>query len=239
LDWSQWYSSTNAALCPRCRSVVYLGQNTCHNCGTWLDWNQYKKSAESTRTEPVETAKVATAVAEKPKDKSIASFISWLVAVPLVLFIIFLVFVYLSPDYDMHMVTSESMVPAIKLGDLIITGPITGRIKPGTVVTYKRGETLVTHRVISIKDGKLVTKGDAVEDPDAAPVALSQVQGVYLFKIPSLGYLANFMHTKLGWFLVVILPSILLLCLIFYEIAKEVRKMPQRRPYTESYAQRR
>lgn len=139
----------------------------------------------------------------------------------------------------MFLVKSESMVPAINMGDLIITGPVNGTVRPGTVVTYARGEVLVTHRVISIKDKKLVTKGDAVEDPDPGSITMSQVRGIYLFKIPSLGYLANFMHTKLGWFIVVIVPSILLLGLIFYEIAKEVLKKPQRRLYTESYTQRR
>jgi len=150
----------------------------------------------------------------------------------LIVVVLFLALVYISPDYDMFLVRSESMVPAINMGDLIITGPVNGTVRPGTVVTYARGAMLVTHRVISVNGDSLVTKGDAVEDPDPGPVTMSQVRGIYLFKIPSLGYLANFMHTKFGWFIVVIVPTLLLLGLIFREIVKEVLKKPQGRSYT-------
>lgn len=142
------------------------------------------------------------------------------------LIIALLAFVYISPDYDMYIVRSGSMTPAINTGDVVFVGPVNGifsdGIGPGTIITYKYGNELITHRIVSIQNGALITMGDALEDPDINPVQMSQVVGTYLFKIPKLGYLVNFMHTKIGWYLVVIVPAIIFLALIFREIVREV-----------------
>ena len=117
------------------------------------------------------------------------------------------------------------MRPAINMGDLIITGPmngpINGEIKPGTVVTYEYRKENITHRVKSIDGQTLVTKGDAVEDPDPWVVTISDVRGVYLFKIPYLGYVTNFVQTKEGWFLTVVIPGALLVLWLAKDIVKE------------------
>jgi len=136
-----------------------------------------------------------------------------------------LAFVYFMDGYNLYMVRSESMTPAILMGDMIITGPpggqINGEIKPGTVVTYEFKNDLVTHRVLSIDADTLVTKGDAVEDPDPWTVSKSDVRGVYLFKIPYVGFVLNFVRSKLGWFVSIIIPGALLVLWITRDILKE------------------
>jgi len=136
-----------------------------------------------------------------------------------------LAFIYFSPDYNLYLVRSESMRPAINMGDLIITGPlnglINGEVEPGTIVTYEYNKELVTHRVQSIDGTTLVTKGDAVEDPDPWSVTMSNIKGVYLFKIPYVGYVTSFVRTKLGWFLVIIIPAALLVIWLAKDIVKE------------------
>ena len=151
----------------------------------------------------------------------------WLVSIVLALVIAGFVFVYFSPHYDICLVRSESMKPAINMGDMVITGPLdgplSGEVEPGTIVTYQRGEELVTHRVLSVDGDTLVTKGDAVEDPDARSVNLSDVRGVYLFKIPYIGYVSSFVQTKVGWFLAIIIPATALVALLIRSIYKELR----------------
>ncbi len=71
---------------------------------------------------------------------------------------------------------------------------INGEVKPGTIITYMYNKQLITHRVKSIDGITLITKGDATEDPDPWSVTLSDVKGVYLFKIPYVGFLTNFVH---------------------------------------------
>ena len=144
----------------------------------------------------------------------------WIVTVALALILAGVVFLYFSPGYDMRLVRSESMKPAINMGDMVITGPPGGEVEAGTIVTYQRGEELVTHRVLSVDGETLVTKGDAVEDADPWAVTLSDVRGVYLFKVPYIGYVANFISTKLGWFLVIILPATALVALLIRDIFK-------------------
>ena len=151
----------------------------------------------------------------------------WLVSIVLALVIAGFIFVYFSPNYDIRLVRSESMKPAINMGDMVITGPLdgplSGEVKPGTIVTYQLGEELVTHRVLSVDGDTLVTKGDAVEDPDARSVNLSDVRGVYLFKIPYMGYVSNFVGTKVGWFLAIVIPATALVALLIRSIYKELR----------------
>jgi signal peptidase len=149
------------------------------------------------------------------------------VAVFLILIIGGLVFVHFSADYNMYLVRSESMKPAINMGDAVVIGPpggpLGGEVEAGSIVTYQRGLELVTHRVLSVEGDTLLTKGDAVEDADPWAVTMSDVRGVYLFRIPGIGYFSNFIRTRLGWSLVIIIPSVILVTLLIREIRKKMR----------------
>ena len=73
----------------------------------------------------------------------------------------------------------------------------------------------------SVNDETLVTKGDAVEEPDPWSVAMRDVQGTYMFRIPYVGFLTNFIRTKQGWFITIIIPGALLVCWLAKDIVKE------------------
>lgn len=136
-----------------------------------------------------------------------------------------LAFVFFVPGYNLYLVRSESMKPAINMGDLIITGPLNsplaGAVEPGTVITYDYNGKLITHRVWSTDDMVINTKGDAVEDPDPWTITLSSIKGIYLFKIPYVGYFTSFVQTKTGWFLTIIIPAALLVLWLAKDIVKE------------------
>ena len=151
--------------------------------------------------------------------------INWLISIVLGLVLAGLAFLYFAPGYNLYLVRSGSMTPAINVGDLIITNPlnglINGEVKSGTIVTYEYKKENITHRVLSIDGNTLVTKGDATEDPDPWSVTLSDVRGVYLFKIPRVGFVTNFVQTKQGWFLTIIIPAALLVGWLAKDIVKE------------------
>jgi signal peptidase len=160
----------------------------------------------------------------EPKKVTLKALI-WMLTIIIALILGGLGFIYLSPEYSIYFVRSESMKPAINLGDVVILGPVsTDGIKPGVIVTYELGKNLITHRVLSIDGDTLITKGDANETPDPSPVKLSQVKSRYLFKIPYVGYLIGFVRTRLGWFLTIILPAIVLVGFIIKDIIKEALK---------------
>ncbi len=78
-------------------------------------------------------------------------------------------------------VTSGSMAPGIRPGDVVLTGGDPAEIRAGDVVTFedpRRAGRLVTHRVESVlADGRFVTRGDANAVADPVPVDPGAVRG--------------------------------------------------------------
>jgi signal peptidase len=79
---------------------------------------------------------------------------------------------------------------------------------------------LIIHRVIEVKDGNIQTKGDANESADPWLVSISDVKGVFQFKVPYLGFLSSFVRTSVGWGVLVILPAVLLIGYFVRDIFK-------------------
>lgn len=149
-------------------------------------------------------------------------YIKWTVIGILVLVVCGLAFLRFAPGYEMYFVRSESMTPNINLGDVVVVGPVSIGISPGSIITFELSDKQrVTHRVVEVKGNQLTTKGDAMQHNDPFSVSLSQVKGIYLFKIPLIGYLTSFIRTKLGWWLTIIVPAAALVIWIIKDIIKE------------------
>lgn len=95
--------------------------------------------------------------------------------------------------YKPFMVLSGSMETEIRKGDLIITkivDPTT--LKKEDVIAFRDASgTVTTHRIIDlvIEDGKtyFITKGDNNSSQDRNLVELSDVEGIYVGRIPGIG----------------------------------------------------
>ncbi|HLC90130.1 MAG TPA: signal peptidase I [Patescibacteria group bacterium] len=127
-------------------------------------------------------------------------------------FILYLVFVvglvYFTPkllsyglktQYPMAAITSGSMWPVLKKGDLVfIQGINPKEIMIGDIVVYTNVKnTFTIHRIIELGAETLVTKGDANNTPDA-PIRYENIVG-RLYKIgdweariPKLGLISTF-----------------------------------------------
>ncbi|WP_157767777.1 signal peptidase I [Actinosynnema pretiosum] len=94
-------------------------------------------------------------------------------------------------------VTSGSMGPLVRPGDVVLLDPAPDR-EPlvGDVVVYSRsGAPSVMHRVVGRDDdGRYRTRGDANPTPDAAPVAPEDVLGRVRGLVPGLGAPALFLR---------------------------------------------
>lgn len=143
-----------------------------------------------------------------------------------------LIAVSVIPGFSFLMVKSESMKPEINVGDVIITGPVNGlpwtEIKPGTIITFEKDDALISHRVVSLEGDTLITKGDANKVSDS-PIKMTQVKGVYLFRIPYVGYATHFIRTKMGWWLTILVPAGVLVGLLIKDILKEAFKPEEKR----------
>ena len=113
-------------------------------------------------------------------------------------------------------VLSGSMEPSYKVGSLLYYHEVPiESIKEDDIITFKlEDDKYVTHRVVSIEDGQIKTKGDANTSDDPWTITSKEFQGkVSNLKIPYIGYYINFVNTHLYliWVVVIILLSEFLL----------------------------
>jgi signal peptidase len=135
-------------------------------------------------------------------------------------------------------VLSGSMTPIMLPGDIIIVKSINqNELEVGDVVAFQppgsKPNTLVTHRVISLEEGKeclFQTKGDANNAKDAFKVPVSKEVGKLIFVIPFVGYLTEISKNKNFFFFMIIMPACLLIIdeirnLVKYSNPSHIRKI--------------
>lgn len=148
------------------------------------------------------SVKIKTDQENKGMIKKVCGFISGLMILCLAAIAV-LLFLPRVLGYDNMAVLSGSMEPGIPVGSVVYakTGIDPNTLSVGDVITYQlSGDTRVTHRIRSIEasEQKIITKGDANDAEDAAPVAFTQVVGRVDFHLPLLGYLTIYIKTPLG-----------------------------------------
>lgn len=97
-------------------------------------------------------------------------------------------------------VVSGSMLPVIKVGDMIIVKKIPStEVQLGDIIQYKKDDIRIVHRVIEINaDGSktsFITKGDNNPTPDIDPVAAEQVVGKVISTVPRAGVVTMLIHS--------------------------------------------
>jgi len=131
--------------------------------------------------------------------------------------------VLLHTQIPLAAVTSGSMTPTIKQGDLLVVeGVNTSNLQVGNIIVYKTtdpylGGELIVHRIVKIDiyDGRVigyVTKGDNNPVPDneagfEPPTGIppQDVVGKVIFVIPLLGFIVLFLKQPAGFVLMVLL----------------------------------
>ncbi len=111
-----------------------------------------------------------------------------------------------------YTVVTGSMEPTIHTNSAIFTVPASYKI--GDIITFKRGDITVTHRIIGTKNNQFETKGDANKAADSIFVNKNEVFGKVIFEIPYIGKLTTFSKTISGFNLLIVIPTILF---IFFE----------------------
>jgi signal peptidase len=114
-------------------------------------------------------------------------------------------------------ILSGSMEPSYNVGGVVF---IDTKVKPedielGDVITFTLGEdTMVTHRVIAEEADAFITKGDANDTADLAPVPKDKLIGRAWLHIPFLGYALMNLGTRKGFAAGAILIAILIVLFI-------------------------
>jgi len=73
-----------------------------------------------------------------------------------------------------------SMIPCLRQGDIVSISPGQG-CRVGDIVLWQAGEAMVLHRVLIKKNGRIVSKGDALRHLDA-PVMREQIVGTAVLR---------------------------------------------------------
>lgn len=131
---------------------------------------------------------------------------------------------------QLMVVLSGSMKPTVKTGSLIMIKP-PSELKIGDIITFvtPRTKKIVTHRILNIKEDKknkvtnISTKGDANKSPDSWILERKHILGKLVISVPYLGYIINFSKTPKGFFLLAILPAVVI---IFEELVR-IKKLIQ------------
>ena len=90
------------------------------------------------------------------------------------------------------------MEPMIKPGDVILVKKIVNieeinRLKVGDVMQFKRGNILITHRILEIKQSEKAeisyrTKGDNNSGADSELVKPEDIKGTIVYVVPKIGW---------------------------------------------------
>lgn len=115
-------------------------------------------------------------------------------------------------------VQSDSMSPTFDQGDLIVIKTCdTSKLQVGDIVTFHtiidNQYALNTHRIESIDElngmRSFTTKGDNNDVADTHIISDSDIVGQYVFKIPGMGKVMDFLSSAWGFLIVIVLPMLL------------------------------
>lgn len=141
---------------------------------------------------------------------------------------------YSAPVFNAYVVLSGSMLPEIKIKDIVVTKKVAAeKLEVGDIITFitpdsRYGGISITHRILekyydeSLGSYTYRTKGDNNNVADSALVPNNNILGKVILKIPKLGYLQDLLSSKGGLIIVVLIPCLVILS---YDIMKILKKL--------------
>ena len=132
--------------------------------------------------------------------------------------------------YKPMIVLSGSMETSIHTGDLVFVKMVdTTTLKKGDVIAFRNeSDTVTTHRIVDVvfEDGKqyFKTKGDANNAEDVNLVAMEDIEGIYVARIPKAGNFLMFMQKPIGLFIVLLVILVIGLLWLYIISRKDDKK---------------
>ena len=146
--------------------------------------------------------------------------------------------------YKLYVVLSGSMEKAIPTGSLVaVQKTEVKKLVSGDVITFNQidNSKTVTHRIVKIEniDGILnfTTKGDANDTNDIGIVKSDNIIGKFKFSIPFAGSVLQFVKTKNGILVLLIIPGILLFLIESKKLFKNVSEYERKKEIEKSNKQ--
>ncbi len=141
--------------------------------------------------------------------------------------------VYILPHFGWRTdnLSSGSMEPELKSGDLVVTRPVAPEaVEVGDIIAFYSSdahENLVSHRVVSIERNpsiSFLTQGDAYDAPDPYLIPARNLVGRVFFHIPLLGRMVAFMKITPGFLVTMIIPGLTIIATCLIVLRKTITK---------------
>lgn len=177
------------------------------------------------------TTKIAKA---KLKTKKALSLFVYIISIPVLLYnLIILSQIVINPNENpslfgikQYVIVSESMKPVLSINDIVIVKKIdTNELKVGDIISFKDGNSIVTHRinevVIDNNEKSFITKGDNNNTVDSDIISTNLIEGKVISIIPKLGKISLILQNKL------VLVILIIICVIW--VLKDLFKTKKRK----------
>ena len=114
-----------------------------------------------------------------------------------------------------YIITTDSMKPHINSGDVIIISKVSEEnLKVGDVITFKKDEEVITHRIIKInksEENDYITKGDNNNIEDQKSISYKDIEGRKVLRIPFLGKIIMKLQDEVYIIILIIIALVLYL----------------------------
>ncbi|MCR4330125.1 MAG: signal peptidase I [Candidatus Roizmanbacteria bacterium] len=129
---------------------------------------------------------------------------------------------------------SDSMIPAITKGDLMVVKDEYNWYEKGDIVTFYAQkpdgtEEIVTHRIYSVSGNVYITKGDHNEAIDEQKLRPRLIIGKVITVIRSVGHIVVFLKSPMGQLLSIVFPG------LFFSSIEVLRIIAYFRQRTKDY----
>ena len=138
--------------------------------------------------------------------------------------------------YKAYNITTNSMEPSINIGDIIIiikNVKNEDTLKTGDVISFRKNDEIVTHRIIDIietnGEKRYITKGDNNNIPDLEKLSFSQIEGIKVISIPYLGRIVEFLENQIIFLILILIILIIYLYRLNKTEKSELRREKRRK----------
>lgn len=123
--------------------------------------------------------------------------------------------------YSIFSTETGSMSPTIEIGDVIIV-KIGEQVQEKDIITYKKDNSFITHRIVKIEGNSIIAKGDNNNTQDEE-ITQDAVVGKVVFIINNVEIWKN-VFSDMNVIIPIIITLILFVILVFYKEKNEPNK---------------
>jgi signal peptidase len=110
--------------------------------------------------------------------------------------------------FPSYFILSDSMKPVLRQGNAVIINTHDREVAPGEVIAFRMGEATIVHRVMTVSEEGIVTKGDDNASLDPGIRQQEDVIGTLALSLGSISPLLGLLTSQWRWLIIAILVAL-------------------------------